>query len=512
MSSQPKQLRSRSSRLRRMISRPGMAVMMVLLLLSLTLALSYAMLRTQTQVELLQNNFDRRLSARLAAQAGMAKALQAMNEADWEGVTSSVTGALDSQTNYSASYATGDRSLTTDSADYAEYPFRVTVTSTGTAVDQDNSAITATYTVQAVVQLIRKRFYSAPAGWSGLQNYTVMQWNSSRSSVVQTPMQITGNVYYRAIPTLFANYPVGTTPRSSYLTDLNAMRSDGYGDHRPFTGTVTLPSTTTAANQALLSSNLATTLVTHSSTSNNAPVSHPGNVESYRLYPGGKSYPVPDLYAMYGSTVSGVSLGTNPKSNPLGVYRTTSAIRLATNTSLSGTLLASSSNVVNLGGAPVMLTGINLPALHGSTTTYQLPVAIVNYELNVESGANCTIQGLAMGWDQFEVRPRTAATRLNLTGRIIANDVDLYGISAWYLDSSWWTWLYDLFLENDDIYEYFPVYLRMVFGMNYEPLLTVEPNSSGVQYHWHTWSQPVYIADPADGGLRWNLVSWTEGN
>ena len=489
-----------------------MAVMMVLLMLSLTLALSYAMLRTQTQVELIQNNFDRQLNARLAAQAGMAKALQVMNEADWDGVTSSVTGSLDSQTTFSASYATGDSSLTAASADYAEYPFRVTITSTGRAVDQNNSAITATYTIRAVVQLIRKRFYADPSGWSDLQNYTVMQWNASRSSVVQTPMRITGNVYYRAIPTLFADYPVGTTPRSRYLTDLNSMRSAGYGDHRPFAGTVTLPSTTTAANQALLSSNLATTLVTHSNTSNNAPVSHPGNVESYRLYPGGKSYSVPDLYAMYGSTVTGVTLGSSPTTNPLGVYRTTSAIRLATNTSLSGTLISTNSNAVNLSGSPVTLTGINLPALHGGTTTYQLPVTIANYELNVESTANCTIRGLAMAWDQFEVKPRTASTRLNLTGRVIANDADLHGISSWCLDIFWWSWLHSWFLDNYPSYQYFPVYLRMVHGFNYEPLLTIQPNSSGVQYHWHTWSQPVYIADPADGGLRWNLISWTEGD
>jgi hypothetical protein len=48
-------------------------------------------------------------------------------------------------------------------------------------------------------------------------------------------------------------------------------------------------------------------------------------------------------------------------------------------------------------------------------------------------------------------------------------------------------------------------------GVPYAPLLRFQRDTTGVKYHWQNWTEPVYKKDPADQGLRWNLVRWSEG-
>jgi hypothetical protein len=42
------------------------------------------------------------------------------------------------------------------------------------------------------------------------------------------------------------------------------------------------------------------------------------------------------------------------------------------------------------------------------------------------------------------------------------------------------------------------------------PLITVKPDAEAVRYHWHNPQDPVYLAHPADDGLRWDLIEWNE--
>jgi hypothetical protein len=443
---------------------------------------------------LVQGNFTRQNDARLAAEAGMARALRAMNESSWAGVDTPVTGSLGTGVTYSVTYTTGDSSLTASDPQYAEWPFRV-----------------------AVVQLIRKRLNTAPSGWSNWQTWTFVQWSSSRNAVIDVPLSVTGTALYFGVPTVFTNAPKTSGSRTRYATDLNAMRLAGLADQRPFTGSVTLPSSTAAADQTLLATNLATTTVLHNNSRSSGPVNHPGSVTSYRLYPGGTTYAIPDLRATYGSTVSGATLQAHPQTNPLGVFRATDEISLGTGTTLTGTVLNPTSKPVNVTGTGVVVQGRNLPLLQGSTTNYQIPSMIVNDEINVRSGATCNLRGLIMAWDQFDVDSRTATTSVAVTGRIMAADIDLRGITTWQQDSTWWGARLTEFLAqvpaNPPTAEnlYFPVWLRTNHGFNPQPTLTIQPDSSGVQYHWHDWSQPVFIADATDGALRWNLISWQSG-
>jgi hypothetical protein len=57
---------------------------------------------------------------------------------------------------------------------------------------------------------------------------------------------------------------------------------------------------------------------------------------------------------------------------------------------------------------------------------------------------------------------------------------------------------------------YFPDWEQTQRSFTVKPTLTFSPDSSGVKPHWHDWSQPVYQPDPADPGLKWEVVRWEE--
>ena len=136
---------------RRGARRRGMAVILVMVIIALSLAVSYSMLRTQTTALDLNNNSARQVDARHAAVTGISIAMHKMSAANWSGVTSTVSGNISPQESYLVTYTTGDTSLTPGSADYAEYPYRVTLLSTGYAVDPADSARRATHRVRAGV-------------------------------------------------------------------------------------------------------------------------------------------------------------------------------------------------------------------------------------------------------------------------------------------------------------------------------------------------------------------------
>ena len=41
-------------------------------------------------------------------------------------------------------------------------------------------------------------------------------------------------------------------------------------------------------------------------------------------------------------------------------------------------------------------------------------------------------------------------------------------------------------------------------------ILRDKPDATPARYHWRNSQDPVYVADPNDGGLRWDLREWTE--
>src|SRR2546423_11555816 len=93
-------------------ARRGISVVVVLAILAVTLASSYAIMRSQFVSNRIQQNSNRHGLARQAAMIGLSAAMRAMEQSGWGGVSTTLTGTLNSQDSYSATFTAGDDSLT----------------------------------------------------------------------------------------------------------------------------------------------------------------------------------------------------------------------------------------------------------------------------------------------------------------------------------------------------------------------------------------------------------------
>jgi hypothetical protein len=497
--------------------RRGMAVIVVLGLLAITLSLSYALLRTQGTAMLIARNSSRQLDAKLAAEAGLAAALRKIHEDGWAGVSSTVSANVDTNTSYFVEYATGDATLTSTDPNYAEYPFRVTITSTGTATDSTQASMQTTYRLQAVVQLVRRAFRSSnPTGWSNYLTPTIYQWSTSDAHL-NFPLRIEGPTTFLGRLRLSTNYPGTTSTRDLYLKDLNVLRIATGVDDRPLNSTVTLGTTSQLSDvtNSLTSSLGLSTANSNASTS--APLTRPGTVTTYQLYPGGVSYAIPSLTSTYGSTPSNITLTADPVANPLGIFRSEGQVTMGNNVSLTGTLLAGDSSAdVQISGTGVSIAGRNLPGLDGSSTNYQLPAIVSGDDLRVIGSANANIRGLALVWDEFELAYGSDDQTLDFRGKLLTAKFLARGRQEWDLDDGYWDFekIFYQFQYRDppeaSTVVGFPEWMRRRYGFAYHPQkLKLQANSDGAQYRWQDWTQSVYVKGASDAGLRWNLIRVT---
>jgi hypothetical protein len=515
--------------------RRGIAVLLVLGMLAMTLALSYASLRGQATVAQLANNLGRGEAARMAAESGVYTALRRMSEGTWAGISVPFTGNLSENSWYEVSFATGDALLTPADPSYGEYAYRVTITSVGYASDPGQPDVRAIHKIDAIVQLARRSLLAEPSDWSTLTDYTVHQWGNREISV-QEPVRINGRARLLGHLNLSAQYPPAGAPQNAYLSGLNQMRLAGRGDHRPLASPLDI---------ALLRQDLATLdlltaklgLVTVDSlTATTEPAAHPGTVTSYKLYPGGKSYMAPILQTTYGSSLQNKQIKPNQLTNPLGIFRSRNSLAIYNNVQIEGTIISEGTTPdIQVHGTGVSLTGVNLAPLEGNTNLYQLPVAIIKDDLRFHGTSNATVKGLAIVYDEFGLVPGASTAQFSLTGNVFASGLALGGRTPWVMTPNDWTNDYNDFNgtggllafllnsllntirstlglgPNDPVY--FPEYMQHQRGFTVQPALKFSPETdTKIRPHWHNWSQPVYQKDPADPGLRWNLVRWTEAS
>ena len=507
-------------------ARRGMAVVLVLGLLALTLTLSYAMLRMEYQVEQSQTNISGLDKARLAAVTGISVALRKMHDGTWAGVDTTLHGSLGSGVVYDVGFATGDPSLTSSHPSYGEYPYRVTLSSIGTAVDPAQPNAQVTYRVQTVAQLTRRQLNAAttPSRWSQLNTYTVYQWNASstpRDMPIELPCQIRGNACFEGRLRLCQAYPKYQGSRERYLKDLKLFAQAGT-DYRPFTGTVALDNTRQSGGvNSELTDWLGVNVVGISGNSS-VPLTFPSGVTTYQLFSGGKVYAIPRLQDVLITPAKNQILAPDPLTNPLGVFRTDGNWNFMMGSKLTGTLLCENSTaVITLSGTGVQLSGMNLPNLEGSSASSQLPLAIVKNDVVAASSSISTINGLVIAWNQFVVSAGTKGTMLTLTGRVFADGFGINARTEWNAVSEV-QWQQSL---NDFLAQYNPLLFPLGLSEQYYPrwmerspyLLVAAPKlnfapPTNVTYHWPNWSQPIYVKADGDAGLRWNLVSWGESS
>jgi hypothetical protein len=508
----PRLLASRKKSRRR-----GATVVIVLGLLAMTLAVSYAMMRTQVTSLQIQNNFNRRGDARQAALTGLSLALRHIHTAEWAatGVATPLKGTLGDGERYEVKFTTGDDALDlNDPLQREEYPYRLTITATGFAQDPSNANRETRHEVQAVVQLVRRAF-STPL-WTNPQDYTLYQWDDATTEI-QFPARVEGKVRLGGKLDLDRDYPGHNDVLERYFKDLKRMRDDGWGDHRPFNQPVELPSSgNSSAAWQLADLGLPPQYVDAGGT---APFSFPDPPETYRLYPGGEEYEVPEIPSELPSVTP---LQTDVKKNPLRVFRASSGLAIKSRTDFEGAVFTTdlTPNIEVRGqegdDPPAMWRAPKLPPLDGpaSGETVCLPAALVKGDFRVLSDANARVEGAMAVWGEFEVVEGSAQTTFRFKGHLLAEQVAIRGRSSWD-QTDWSGELAGLeffeFVFNIDPKWHFPYWLQLrPAQLNMAPKITLRPSDNAVKYHWQDWSQPVYVPAAGDAGLIWDVVRWNE--
>jgi hypothetical protein len=483
--------------------RPGVALVLVLLVICITLALSYAAVRSQFTALRIQHNARRGISAREAAVTGLAMAIKKMHTTGWNGVGTTLTGSLGGRASFQVTYTAGDPALKPGDADYADFPYRVTLTSTGSSADPDNPAAIATHRIRAVLRLAPRALAAEPSDWSTMQNYTVYQANSY-SLEVDIPARIEGPVRIQGKLLIAPHYPNDANARTCYLEHLSAMRTAGYPDYRPLGGPVDLAfAVQDSLNYDALTNRLHVTAV-------NVPVREaaadwvkPSSLASYQIYEGGPVYAIPFV----DGTLQDVSLGPDPLTNPLGIYYRDTTITLKGNVTIRGSLYCRDD--IKIDGAKVSLQPIELPALHGSTAPVRLPVASCRCFF-VTPNAGGSLTGLLAVFDRVEIQKSPETVAFTITGRVIAPRLFIKERQPWET-LNWGSYYYAFLsqLVGPAPVLYFPVWMGQQ-GRDPKPLLTIKPDSGPISYHWHYPGNRIYEPHPDDDGLRWDLREWTE--
>lgn len=484
--------------------RRGVAIVLVLGLVSIALAMAYALLRSQSLNVLMQGNGNLRNQARTAALSGLAAGLQRMSLTGWSGVNSTVTGTLSSTDSYSVTFTAGDPNLT---AQDPNQPYRVTVISTGySSSSLLQQTQQASYRVRAVVALSARQLGTQPTNWSSMVQYSLYQIGASQTTI-DPPCQIAGPVYLQGSLAIGQDYSWNPTTSQRFFTDLNSMRLAGQGDLRPFTGTLSLPPQNAQTTSTLSWLGLVTKAVVVAPT---PPITVP-NLTTYQIYPGGPVYTV----GAVPTGASNVTLGPDEVKNPLGIYFANSGVlTTGANLIVNGTLICG--NNLTIGGAGTVFTPVSLPPLDGSSTPIQLPAVVCAQNIACNSPAGATFNGLVLALDQFSIGAGPQANTLSVVGPVVAKQFSIGTRNEWNESGSTWNLLYtgfesQLSLATPPRIAYFPTWLSGV-GLNPNPTLTVKPNTTVLTYQWQDLTAgPIFVINPADGGLRWTLISWTEG-
>jgi hypothetical protein len=227
-------------------------------------------------------------------------------------------------------------------------------------------------------------------------------------------------------------------------------------------------------------------------------------VTSYKLYPGGQSYNVPQL----GGTISNTTYQADPRTNPAGIFFRSGDLTVSGNTTVIGTLV-STGNVI-LSGTNITLTGNSLTPITGTTASPQLPTIVASSQVRISDGANVTIRGTVAAFDYFVGLAGAQGTQCDLQGNLISRSLDIQDRTEWTaVGTGPWNGLYSSFLGQSGTL-YFPLYCWQQRSLSYTPLLTVSANSSSVIPLWFTNGSPVYAAGSSDPGLKWSVLRITE--
>ena len=188
------------------------------------------------------------------------------------------------------------------------------------------------------------------------------------------------------------------------------------------------------------------------------------------------------------------------------------------NVSITGTVFipASSGGQITLSGTGITMSPVNLPALQGESVNVQLPAAVVGDDFSVGAGSNSSISGIVAVKNDFTVASDDDSDiTYTHKGKLIAENVYFNPRTNWNSKLLfWWTAQYTAFDAQKGVangIKYFPVWLQKKCSLNCVPKITITQDTTSYRYHWHNpQNTSIYAILDADGGLRWDLLYWTE--
>lgn len=491
--------------------RRAVVAVVVLLLIAVALATSYSAMRSQTITLNVRQNAMLSVSARRAALTGLTAGLREMHSPDWSGTNTIFTQPLGANESFHVQFVAGDTSLTATDPDYADFPYRVTLEVTGTASDPSDARRMSQHKIRAVARLIPRALPDEPSEWAGMDGYTFYQ-TAECATTLDLPCQIEGNVRLQDKLLLGRHYPDDWNAWVYYFSHLNQMRWNGFNDYRTLTGRVYY-------DYGAQDGYVLDTLVYYMgvSTSHRTPDtgdadwSRPPSLTSYRLFPGGPEYQVPTLPR----TLENRTLANSMTDNPLGLYYACDHLTIADNVTVRGTLICRKE--IRIDGTNIRLEPVDIPPLNGESLDIQLPAATC-WSFEVRAEASCTVKGLVTAFDHLEVDASSSRGQLEITGKLIAGDLDILEDTDWN-GLNWHDELGDYLAASGPSWTYFPVWMRF-HGYHYTPTVHIKPGED-VQYHWYRPGESIFVPHPDDfsemdstetPGLRWELIDIVHEN
>jgi len=499
-------------------SRDGAALLVVLLFVGLAVTYGYAALRTQGVSQAVVRNGLVQAGARQAALTGAIMALKRMHTGSWQGVDSTFSARVDQNSEFMATYTTGDGELFPDDPRYKEYPYRVTVEVLGRCQDPARPQCSATARLRMVVRLVPRAVAPAPTGWSDLTGFTLCQWRAGTCEM-QIPFRVTGPVRLRERLDLANSIAWSSSARWDYCQGLRHLQLWGMGDFRPFSGPVMLPYGRQASGTiSLLQIALGVSTMDATSAAVFSWITVPELVQ-YRLYRNGKLY---SSDALLLDSLGAATLSPNPMANPLGIRVREGDLQLLGDVRIEGTLLLrGGKSSLKMSGMNNQLESLPVPdypeALHAKEIRVRLPAAIVEESIRVEPGGFLGGKGLLLAQKEFSVQKSSQeVASLDWLGNIAAETIRIHPREEWIQSDKWWNQVYTQYQGQISWGDpNFPRWLQNRCGLHYQPGITIRPLQDGTRSHWTNLADGIFIPHPDDvtpleagsPGLRWEILS-----
>ncbi len=408
-----------ASAFRLIANRRGVSLVVVMIAISMSMVLTYAALSSQARGVQVRQNVNRREMARQAAESGVSITLNKLQSSTWSGVTTALSGTLDSDkqgtTSYTIEFRTIDgqtspsaypagqgqtslsgatafydstsNGLSSTSADTAaiatRQAFQLLIRSTGKWASLTDPLDFVTETVEVGIELqprVPGRQILAPditqatdvlasnAGYDTIQNYAFFatDGNSTSPSLTLEPGQrFDGPTWLKQGVAVYKGPKWSSSIRDVFLQSTGTLYSTGSGGTvsflhpHPFGGSITMATSFTAAEVADLTK-LNIPRITATSTPTTPTINFDG-WKTYQLYQGGFSY---SAEVITNSSLSNVVLRPSLR-NPLGVFYRNSALQLDDNVFIQGTLVCSGK--LTFSGSNLNISSVNWRDSSGGT-------------------------------------------------------------------------------------------------------------------------------------------------